>query len=127
MKHYLLLIAIASSFLVANSVKELSATNFYSVINSSKPTLVKFYANNCPACITMAPHYKKVAQEFGNKIRYAQINVNTFPNIARKYYIAATPTTVLFKNGKEIDRAIGGYGYNYLKKWAINILNYFKI
>ena len=117
---------ILSTFIFASNIKELNSSNFKSTINSSKPTLVKFYSNNCQACILMAPHYKRVSKEFASKIRYAELNIDNYPNLRQKYQVVATPTTILFKNGKEIDRAIGGYNYKYLKSWAKNIINYFK-
>ena len=126
MKKIVIAFIIISSFIFASNVKKLNSSNFNVVINSSKPTLVKFYANNCQACILMAPHYKKVSNEFSSKIKYAELNIDNYPNIREKYQVVATPTTILFKDGKEVDRAIGGYNYKYLKSWAKNIINYFK-
>ena len=124
---YILLIFLTISTINANSVINLSNKNFYKVINSSKPTLVKFYAINCYACKLMEPYFIKASKYYSNKITFAELNIDKYPNLRDKYEIMATPTTIIFRNGKEVDRVIGGMKYDYLEAWVKNIIKYFRL
>lgn len=40
-------------------------------------------------------------------INFIKINVDEYPDIARKYGVMTIPTVILFKDGKEVKRNIG--------------------
>jgi thioredoxin 1 len=81
--------------------------NFNEIINSSKPTLVDFYADWCGPCKAQAPILKEVSQEAGDRVRVIKIDVDKNNLVAGKYQIQSVPTLILFKNGNPVWRQSG--------------------
>ena len=76
------------------------ATAFSDIINSSKPTLVDFYAVWCGPCKTMKPILDDLKTKVGDKARVIKIDVDKNPKVAAKYNIKGVPTLMLFRNGE---------------------------
>ena len=73
---------------------------FSSIINSTTPVLVDFYAEWCGPCKSQSPIIRDFAIEMGNKVRVIKIDVDKNPEIATRYKIQGVPTIMLFKEGK---------------------------
>ena len=76
------------------------------VINSDKTVLIDFYADWCGPCKAYSPIVESVASE-NEDIKVVKINVDNAQDIAIKYQVMSIPTTVVIKNGQEINRAVG--------------------
>ena len=76
------------------------------VINSDKTVLIDFYADWCGPCKAYSPIVESVATE-NEDIKVVKINVDNAQDIAIKYQVMSIPTTVVIKNGQEINRAVG--------------------
>lgn len=76
------------------------------VLNSDKTVLVDFYADWCGPCKAYSPIVESVAAE-NEDIKVVKINVDNAQDIAIKYQVMSIPTTVVIKNGQEINRAVG--------------------
>ena len=76
------------------------------VLNSDKTVLVDFYADWCGPCKAYSPIVESVATE-NQDIKVVKINVDNAQDIAIKYQVMSIPTTVVIKNGQEINRAVG--------------------
>ena len=76
------------------------------VINSDKTVLIDFYADWCGPCKAYSPIVESVASE-NEDIKVVKINVDKAQDIAIKYQVMSIPTTVVIKNGQEINRAVG--------------------
>ncbi len=74
--------------------------------------LVDFYADWCGPCKMMG----KVLEEIED-IDILKINVDNFPNIARKFKVMSIPTLIIFENGKEIKKNIGMSSKSDLESW----------
>lgn len=73
----------------------------------SKAVLVDFYATWCGPCKTIAPRLKELAEATPSMV-VLKVDVDKAPDIAEKYDIQAMPTFKVFKNGKEVETAVGG-------------------
>lgn len=73
---------------------------FKSIINSSRPVLVDFYADWCGPCKQMPPILKQVKEELKDKVRIIKVDVDKNPNIATQYQIRSIPTLMIFKEGE---------------------------
>lgn len=80
------------------------------VLSSPTPVLVDFYADWCGPCKMAEPVLEELAEEFKNKISIVKINVDTNQGTAGKYGVMSIPTTILFKDGKEVGRQVGFAG-----------------
>lgn len=77
------------------------------VLKSSEPVLVDFFAEWCGPCKAMAPALEAVAAEMAGKVKVVKIDVDQNPGTTQAYKISAMPTLIMFKGGKEVNRNIG--------------------
>ena len=77
------------------------------VLKSETPVLVDFWAPWCRPCLMVAPILDELAQEYGDRVTIARIDVDQNPKTAVSYGIMSIPTMLLFKNGKPISNMVG--------------------
>lgn len=79
------------------------------VIEASKikPVLVDFFAVWCGPCQMMGPILEDVADELGDKVVIAKVNVDEANAVAQQYQIMSIPTIVIFKNGAILKKFVG--------------------
>ena len=81
--------------------------DFNEIINSSKPTLVDFYADWCGPCKMMSPIIEQTKNTLGDTPTVLKINVDNNQEVARKYQIRSIPTLLIFKEGEVVWRQSG--------------------
>lgn len=69
------------------------------IANTQKPIFVDFYADYCPSCMQMLPHFNAVAQQFKDYALFISVDVSALPDIATKYYVNKIPALLIFKDG----------------------------
>jgi len=82
-------------------------SDFNTIINSDKPTLVDFFATWCGPCKTMAPIVDETKNILGDKANVLKVNVDNNREVSMKYNIRSIPTMVIFKNGEIVWRKPG--------------------
>jgi len=81
------------------------------------PVLVDCWAPWCGPCQQFAPIFEQAATQFEPQIRLAKLNTEAVPSIAQRWNIRSIPTLILFKDGKEIQRASGAMPLPQLTQW----------
>jgi thioredoxin 1 len=66
-----------------------------------------FSAPWCGACRQFEPILKQAAQEFTDLAIFYKANTDQSPELAAQFKVRHLPTTVVFKNGKEVTRFVG--------------------
>ncbi len=77
------------------------------VLKASGAVLVDFWAPWCGPCKQIAPLLKEVAEEMGDKITIAKIDIDDNPNTPGKYGVRGIPTLSIFKDGNVQGTKVG--------------------
>lgn len=81
--------------------------DFNDIINSSKPTLVDFFATWCGPCRAQAPILEQVKSQVGDKATVVKIDIDRNREVAARYNVQSVPTLIVFKNGEPLWRTVG--------------------
>ncbi len=77
------------------------------VLQSSVPVIVDFWAPWCGPCKMVAPVLEKIAKENAGKVLVAKVNTDENPEWAMKYGIQGIPTMLFVAGGKIVHRQVG--------------------
>ena len=86
------------------------------VLTSSSPVLVDFWAEWCAPCRRLAPTVEELAAEFDGRLTVGKLNVDDNPNTAGRFNIRGIPTLLLFKGGQVVESVVGLTGKDQLKQ-----------
>ena len=70
-------------------------------------TFVMFYHNDCDIYKKMESNLSLVNQEYRGVPQFYKINMNDYPSILYTYNSPAITSTLIFENGKEVQRIMG--------------------
>ena len=77
------------------------------VLKSSIPVIVDFWAPWCGPCRVVAPVLDKIAKEQAGKLVVAKVNTDEDPEWAGRYGVQGIPTMLFVANGKILHRQVG--------------------
>ena len=92
---------------MSNAVAVTDADFEQQVEQNDKLTVVDFWATWCGPCRMVAPILEEIANEQGDKLRIAKLDVDANPITAGRFGVLSIPTLILFKNGRETQRLVG--------------------
>lgn len=76
--------------------------DFSQAMAEGKAILVDFWAPWCSYCRRIGPAYEKIAEQFGDELIIAKVNIDDEPLLANQEQIEVIPTLVLYKDGKAL-------------------------
>lgn len=81
------------------------ATKF-DAFTSQGIAVVDFWAGWCGPCKMLSPILDEVADKLSD-VKFGKVDVDSAPELAKRYQIMSIPNVCVFKNGELVDRVIG--------------------
>ncbi len=92
------------------------------VLNAGGPVLVDFWAEWCGPCKQIAPALEDLAQDLGEKVTVAKLNIDENPNTPMKYGVRGIPTLMIFKDGQVASQKVGSLPKSKLYEWVNSVV-----
>lgn len=96
---------------------EFTDANFQTeVLDSTKLTVIDFWAEWCGPCRAIGPVIEELSKEYAEKVNIGKVNVDHNPNLSVQYGITSIPAILFIKNGQIVDKQIGAVPKSALDK-----------
>jgi thioredoxin-like negative regulator of GroEL len=76
-------------------------------IISTDVSFVLFYKEDSELCDKMEYNLCLLSKEEKDKVKYYKLNIEKYPGKYSKHDVSGTPSILIYKEGKEIDRIVG--------------------
>lgn len=86
----------------------IDSTNFDKIVLEEKEKLVmlEFWAPWCTYCRRISSAFEAIAEEYGDRLVIAKVNIDEAMELAINYQVLLIPTIIIFKNGEPVARVV---------------------
>ncbi|MFP4277479.1 MAG: thioredoxin TrxA [Wenzhouxiangella sp.] len=85
------------------------------VLKADGPVLVDYWAEWCGPCKMIEPILHEMADEYGDKLRIAKVNIDENQQVTSRFKIRGIPTLMIFENGEHQGTKVGALTKSALK------------
>jgi thiol-disulfide isomerase/thioredoxin len=71
---------------------------FLSILSKNAKVMVFYYWKMCGHCVTFAPIWNKVVNQYKDRIHVINIELESMKRIDKKYMVSAFPSIIVYKN-----------------------------
>ena len=95
---------------MSEKILHINSDEFESAVLKSKiPVIVDFYSEECAPCEVLAPIYEKMAEKYGDHIKFVKIMRQANREFAKSINVSSSPTVLFYKGGKEVGSRLNGF------------------
>lgn len=91
----------------ASNIPQITDADYKTYTTSSNVVLIDFGAEWCPPCRKMEPVINELQATANDKYKIIKVDGGTNTNVMQQQNVAALPTFIIYKNGKEVWRKQG--------------------
>jgi thioredoxin 1 len=88
------------------------------VLKAEGPVLVDYWAEWCGPCKMIEPILHELADEYGDKLRIAKLNIDENQQVTSRYKIRGIPTLMIFEGGEHQGTKVGALTKSALKDFV---------
>ncbi len=88
------------------------------VLKADGPVLVDYWAEWCGPCKMIEPVLHELADEYGDKLRIAKVNIDENQQVTNRFKIRGIPTLMIFENGEHQGTKVGAMTKSGLKAFV---------
>jgi thioredoxin 1 len=107
----------------APNIVQLNHEQLEEVITTSvRPFILEFWKNDSGTCDIMEPIFRRLEENFGDRIDFFRCQAETINVIPQKFYITCVPTYVMYKENQIVEILNGITPYRKFIRLMANIL-----
>ena len=104
---------------VSDKITHVTDSSFeQDVLGADGPVLVDYWAEWCGPCKMIAPILDEIAEEYGDRIKVAKMDIDSNPATPRQFNIRGIPTLMIFRDGKVQSMKVGALTKGQLKSFV---------
>jgi thioredoxin 1 len=104
---------------VSDKIKHVTDGSFdQDVLNAPGPVLVDYWAEWCGPCKMIAPIIEEIANEYGDRLTVAKMDIDSNMMTPQQYSIRGIPTLMIFRDGKVQATKVGAMTKGQLKAFV---------
>ena len=76
------------------------------VLKAEGTVVVDFYGDGCVPCQALMPHVHALADQYGDKLKFAALNTTKARRVAIGQKIMGLPVIAIYQNGEKVDELV---------------------
>ncbi|MDR2845000.1 MAG: thioredoxin [Puniceicoccales bacterium] len=93
--------------MASDKIIHLDTASFDNVVSTTPLLVVDLWAPWCGPCKALGPVLDQIAEELGDTVKIAKVNVDDSRDLAQRYSVTAIPTFLFFKGGVLAETLVG--------------------